>query len=91
MKGDEDANKYGEGAGRRRIRLKLLQLIYDFALNDDSIVDNGFFIRDTLIKDPHFIDVLLDEIQQSDVARIPESVLREYGLYILFRLYQRMK
>ena len=44
----EEKNKLGEGAQVRKIRIKLIQLLYDFATNDDSIIDDGFHVRDTI-------------------------------------------
>ena len=35
----------------RKIRLKFIQLLNDFILNDDSILDFGFRMRNTLTED----------------------------------------
>ena len=46
MKGDEEKKMFGSPAQTRKIRLKLLQLLYDLILNDDSIYNDGFYVRD---------------------------------------------
>ena len=80
---------YGTGAQVRRIRIKLLQLLYDLVINDETIVNDGYFVRDTLAADARLIPHLLMDLKNSDVTSAPENQIRIYRLNILFRVYQR--
>lgn len=62
VKGDEEKEKYGEGANLRKIKLKLKILLYDVVLNDDNIMDDPFHVRDTLGKDIFLLNHLFDTI-----------------------------
>ena len=56
---------YGEGVNPRKIKLKLLQLLYDLLVNDDSIINDGFHVRDALGKGKKLrcVEGLLDIIR----------------------------
>ena len=75
--------KYGEGAESRKIRLKLLNLLYDLILNDDSIINDGFFVRDTVGNDAALVGHLIETISTADVKAPGSPQLREYVLFIL--------
>merc|ERR1712226_859111 len=62
VKGDEEKEKYGEGAVLRKIKLKLKILLYDLVLNDDNIMQDPFYVRDTLGKDIFLLNHLFDAI-----------------------------
>ncbi len=49
--GAEEKEMYGEGEQLWSIRLKLLQLVNDLVRNDDSIIDDGFYVRKSLGND----------------------------------------
>ena len=44
----EKERVFGQGTIRRKITTKLLAILNDLVLNDDSIIDDGFVVRDTL-------------------------------------------
>jgi len=62
VKGDEEKERYGEGAVLRKIKLKLKILLYDLVLNDDNIMQDPFHVRDTLGKDIFLLNHLFDAI-----------------------------
>jgi len=62
VKGDEEKEKYGQGATLRKLKLKLKILLYDVVLNDDNIMDDPFYVRDTLGKDIFLLNHLFDTI-----------------------------
>jgi len=62
VKGDEEKEKYGEGAVLRKIKLKLKILLYDLVLNDDNIMQDPFYVRDALGKDIFLLNHLFDAI-----------------------------
>jgi len=66
LKGDEEKEKYGQGANLRKIKLKLKILLYDIVLNDDNIMDDPFYVRDTLGKDIFLLNHLFDTIQSAN-------------------------
>ena len=87
--GTEEEIKFGQGEQLLKIRISLASLLYDLVINDDSIIGQGFFIRDTLAKHQSLVKRLLDSVVDSDLRVSREAQLREYTLNILFRLYQR--
>jgi hypothetical protein len=89
VKGDEEKEKYGEGANLRKMKLKLKILLYDVVLNDDNIMDDPFHVRDTLGKDIFLLNHLFDTIQSANFESPQEDQLRDYTLKILYRIYQR--
>ena len=69
LSADAENKKFGDDPARvRRFKLKLLQLLYDLVLNDDSILNEGFFVRDTLGANKEFFNFLVDQIKNSDVT-----------------------
>ena len=46
VKGKEEKEKYGDANMCGKIRIKLLQLLYDLVLNDDGIINDGCYVRD---------------------------------------------
>jgi len=89
VKGDEEKEKYGEGATLKKIKLKLKILLYDVVLNDDNIMDDPFYVRDALGKDIFLLNHLFDAIQSANFDSPQEDQLRDYTLKILYRIYQR--
>lgn len=88
--GDEEKEMYGEGAILRKIKLKLRILLYDFALNDDSIIKtNPFHVRDAILNDAPLMKAIFESITNANLDVIQEVSLREYTLRILYRVYQR--
>ena len=71
----------------RKIKLKLIQLLNDFVLNDDSILDFGFHIRNELTKDQETMAHLIDSIKNSNPKEAASGPLREYTLYIFQRIF----
>jgi len=68
LKGDDEKQKYGEGATLRKIKLKLKILLYDLVLNDDSIMtENPFHVRDTIGNDVPLLNCLLESIQTANL------------------------
>ena len=64
--------KYGNDAQNRKIKLKLLQLLNDLVLNDDSILPGGTQIRDLYCQHEELIEKLLVIIESSDITKNPE-------------------
>jgi len=71
------------------MKLKLLQLLSDLLMNDDSVIENGFFIRDIVSKDTKLVDILIKSMADADIAEQNSSQNRSYTLDCLFRIYQR--
>ena len=68
--------------------MKLVQLLYDLALNDDSILYDGFFIRDSLALDDTLMKYFLEEtIGNVNFKVVQEGQLREYTLFVLFKIW----
>jgi len=67
LKGDEEKAKFGEGAILRKIKLKLKILLYDIVLNDDAIMEDPYYVRDTLGKDVFLLNNLFESIQNSNL------------------------
>jgi len=58
----------GSGAVERKIKLKLMILLYDLVLNDDGIDTNRpFYVRDQLCEDMKLINHLLLNIWNANV------------------------
>ena len=64
--------------------------MYDLVLNDDSILNDGFNVRDELGANKEFFNFLVDRINISDVSASNEAQIREYILMIIFKVYQRL-
>ena len=73
LQGEEKTAKLGDGAYPRKIRLKLLQLLNDLVVNDDGIINDGFHVRDTLIKDLKLVSELLAIILDAKVEEAQET------------------
>jgi len=71
------------------MKTKMFQFIYDLVLNDDSILNDGFFVRDTLANNKPLIKFMLNMLLESDLNLAVESSIRSYILNILFRVYQK--
>ena len=78
----------GQGATLRKIKLKLLILLKDLVVNDDSILNDGFYVRKTLSKDTQLIDYILDNLRKANIKNTPEAAIREQTITILYRLNQ---
>ena len=83
----EDTNE----AFKRRLKQSIYGVIYDLVLNDDSIVDDGYFTRDYLIDNEKFIDTLHIGIVSSKVKFFWTATSREIILNILLRINHRVK
>ena len=44
----------------RKIKLKLLQILYDLLLNDDSIINDGMHVRNTVGENEQLIRYLVN-------------------------------
>ena len=58
-------------------------------LNDDSIINDGFYVRDSLSNDGKLQTRLIDLIRNADFADGQSFTLREYVLFVLLRVSQR--
>ena len=63
LKGPEQEKKIGKAAQARKINVKLRQMLYDLLSNDDSILDDGFVIRDTIGANFKLVAALIDTIR----------------------------
>lgn len=52
-----------------KIKTKLLVLLADLVLNDDSIVGDGFYVRDTVSRDKSIIEFLYGTIEKSQLDK----------------------
>ena len=59
MQSEEEKLKFGTEDQVRKIRLKLIQLIFDLVNNDDSIINDGFYVRETMGRDRNLMRRLL--------------------------------
>ena len=87
LKGEEEEEMYYKGTQLRKIRHKLIQLLQDFVINDDSIIDDGFHVRDTLCEDEGVLNYLFETIANADLSIKQDAEFRKYILIILYRLY----
>ena len=69
------------------MRQKLLQLLYDLLLNDESIIDDGFYCRDTVGDESDLKWRLFNLIKEADLQVVQEYQMRDYIFNILYRLY----
>ena len=59
-------------------------------MNDDSIFNDGFYVRDTLlVQHPQTVNRLISMVAKSDITVPQEAALRANALKILKRLYMR--
>ena len=57
----------GEGAQRRKLKLKLVQLLGDLIQNDDSIDNDGYTVRNFVAGNNTLITALLETVKNSDL------------------------
>ena len=62
-------------------------ILSDLATNDDSILDDGFLVRDTIANDEKLMDYFFPAIKAPTIKEVKELKVREYILAILFRVY----
>ena len=53
--------------------MKLIQLLYDLVLNDDSIVNDGFYVRDTIGENKELVEYLISTIKNTNIEAWPET------------------
>ena len=56
FKDDQEKEMLGEGSICQKIKLNLIQLTNELIVNDDSILNDGFTVRKTMIKDKRLIE-----------------------------------
>ena len=83
LKGEAEKEAFGQAAQLRKIKLKLIQLLFDFILNDDSIINDGFYVRGYMCNHPEIIPRIIQILQESSLEAAPETQLRVYCLNIL--------
>ena len=64
-------------------------ILNDLTTNDDSILDDGFLVRDTIASDDVLMEYLLKAIRLPNIKEAKETKVREYILAILYRVFQR--
>jgi len=62
-------------------------ILNDLTTNDDSILDDGFLVRDTIASDDVLTEYLLKAIRLPNIKEARESKVREYILAILYRVF----
>ena len=62
-------------------------ILNDLTTNDDSILDDGFLVRDTIASDDVLMEYLLKAIRLPNIKEARESKVREYILAILYRVF----
>ena len=72
-----------------RIQTRQLGILSDLAINDDSILRDGFAVRDYILKDGALLDHLLVSFVNADLNAPKNTQMREKTLTILLRVYQR--
>ena len=66
---EEEEQKLGSGNDLRKVRLKLVQLLYDLLLNDDGIVNDGHVVRKKFGEEtPLVVMKLLSYLEESDLT-----------------------
>ena len=69
VSGDQEKAMNGQGLDLRKIRFKLLTLLHDFLSNDDSILYDGYYVRDTYGRDTNLLNSLLKNIKYADIEK----------------------
>ena len=73
VQGDDEKEKYGEGAILRKIKLKLKILLNDFVLNDDNINEaTPTLVRDTCCNVERLLNNLAETIKNADLEAAQE-------------------
>lgn len=72
-----------------RLKKKIMNLVNDFVLNDDSIFDKDpVFVRKTFGSDEVFMNQLLSVLDQANMEAMVQYQYREFILRAIFRIYQ---
>lgn len=72
-----------------RLRKKVILVLHDFVLNDESIFEeNPFLLRSYFCGDENVLNMLKVLFEDADLARMDQALYRQYALRILFRLHQ---
>merc|ERR1712176_1734194 len=85
---EEAKLKYGEGPQAHKIRMKLFQLLNDLVLNDDSIINDGLYVRQTIAKDEKLMNHMLQTLESADLEAHHAFQIREQVYSILYRINQ---
>lgn len=64
-------------------------MLYDLVINDESIINDGFFVRDSISNDNKLLTRLVELIKEAELTTPNSSQLRDYILSILLRVSQR--
>lgn len=71
-----------------RLRKKIILVLHDFVLNDDSIFEeHPFLVRAHYCADQAFLAALKALFENAEVTRMDQALYRQYALRILFRLH----
>ena len=68
--------------------MKLLKLLNDLVKNDDSLINDGAFVRSFVRNSTDLIDHLLNHLEKADFKVSQEFQLRKCVLSILLRVFQ---
>ena len=74
---------FGVVVQARKIRLKLLSTLHDLVSNDESILNDGFYVRNFIINDGKLLKSLLDVLDEKSLNIPLEGLLRVITLRIL--------
>ena len=88
-RGKTEKELYGDDSQLRKIKIKLLQILNDLTNNDDSIINDGSYVREFIANDHYLQERLLDIIKTADLSVGQDVALRQAVSTILFRVYQR--
>jgi len=75
-RGKTEKDLYGDDSQLRKIKILLLQILNDLTTNDDSIINDGFHVRDFLANDHYLQERLLDIIKSADLSVGEDVALR---------------
>ena len=71
---ETDASVIGQGANARKIKLKVLALLYDLVLNDDTIFsEQPFLVRDTVLNDANLLNHFFNSLVKGNLAMPQEG------------------
>ena len=75
-RGKTEKELYGEDSQLRKIKMKLLQILNDLTNNDDSIINDGSYVREFIANDHYLQERLLDIIKTADLSVGQDVALR---------------
>ena len=71
-----------------KIKSKLTQLLNVLVVNDESIINDGRYVRDSINHNEKLLQSFFDTLENANFNVNQEAAIREYTLNILYRVFQ---